>query len=192
MSLAERLLALHDSLSAAGVPHAFGGAIALAYCTEEPRGTRDIDVNVFAEPTRAASVFAALPVGVRVRSADVDAVRRDGQVRLWWDDTPVDFFFDVHDFHREVGARVRWVSFLERKIPVLDCVALVVFKALFNRTRDWADIEAMLEAGTLDGEAALRWVERLIGRSEAVTERLVRLLSQVSSARDQAPGRPAT
>src|SRR5262249_41808856 len=42
--LAERLIAIHDSLDAAGVPHAFGGAIALAYCTEEPRGTRDLDV----------------------------------------------------------------------------------------------------------------------------------------------------
>lgn len=51
--LAQRLLAVHDALDAAELPHAFGGAIALAYCTEEPRGTRDLDVNVFVDPTRA-------------------------------------------------------------------------------------------------------------------------------------------
>ncbi len=33
--LAKRLLAIHDALSSARVPHAFGGAIALAYCTIE-------------------------------------------------------------------------------------------------------------------------------------------------------------
>ncbi|MDQ1395101.1 MAG: hypothetical protein QOG64_360, partial [Acidimicrobiaceae bacterium] len=43
-SLAERLLVVHAGLDGARIPHAFGGAIALAYCTEEPRGTRDIDV----------------------------------------------------------------------------------------------------------------------------------------------------
>ena len=29
---------------------------------------------------------------------------------------------------------------------------LAVFKAFFNRTKDWADIEAMIEAGSLDGD----------------------------------------
>src|SRR5207253_7611283 len=133
----------------ARVPHAFGGAIALAYCTEEPRGTRDLDVNVFLPPTRAAGVLAALPAGTALRADDVVAAERDGQVRVWWDDTPVDVFFDVHDFHREVAAGVRLVPFAGAEIPVLGCVALVVFKALYSRTKDWADVEAVLEAGAV-------------------------------------------
>ena len=36
------------------------------------------------------------------------------------------------------------------EIPVLGPVELAVFKAMFDRTRDWADIEAMLSAQTLD------------------------------------------
>jgi hypothetical protein len=36
---------------------------------------------------------------------------------------------------------------------VLGPVELAVFKAMFDRTRDWADIEAMLAAGTLDLDA---------------------------------------
>lgn len=67
--LAQRLHEIHDALSDAKLPHAFGGAIALAYCTEEPRGTRDLDVNVFVDPGRAKEVFAALPAVVTVAEA---------------------------------------------------------------------------------------------------------------------------
>ena len=28
-------------------------------------------------------------------------------------------------------------------MPVLDCASLVIFKAFFDRTSDWADIEAV-------------------------------------------------
>ncbi len=45
MTVVERILALHAALDAASVPHAFGGALALAWCTQRPRGT--VDVNVF-------------------------------------------------------------------------------------------------------------------------------------------------
>ena len=173
--LARRLLDIHGSLAAAGIEHAFGGAIALAYCTGEPRGTRDLDVNVFADVGQAAAVLSALPAGTTVTAADIAAVERDGQVRVWWDDTPVDLFFDVHDFHRAVAARIRTVPFEGERIPVLDCVALVVFKAAFNRTKDWADIEAMAEAGTFDGDEALAWVERLLGGDHPAAARLADL-----------------
>jgi hypothetical protein len=174
--LAERLVAVHDALTAAGVPHAFGGAIALAYCTEEPRGTRDIDVNVFVEPGTAANVLDQLPDGVTVRPADVREAEQNAQVRVWWNDTPLDLFFAVHEFHRVVAGGIRWVSFVGREIPVIDCVAVVVFKALFNRTRDWADIETVVEAGTIDGRAALGWVDQLLGREDPITMRLAALL----------------
>ena len=78
-NLAERLVAVHDSLTAAKVPHAFGGAIALAYCTEEPRGTRDIDVNLFVGAATAPGVLAELPEGVTIRPVEVHAAERDGQ-----------------------------------------------------------------------------------------------------------------
>jgi len=50
----------------------------LAYATSEPRGTRDIDVNVFVRATQATRVFAALPSGVGFSDADAaEAVLRD-------------------------------------------------------------------------------------------------------------------
>jgi hypothetical protein len=175
--LEQRLLAVHEALERAHLPHAFGGAIALAYCTEEPRGTRDLDINVFVEPARAREVLAALPDGVRVGAGDIEAATREGQVRVWWDETPLDLFFDVHDFHREVAGGVRDVPFGGTTIPVLGCAALVVFKALFNRTRDWADIEDVAAAGTVDVDEVLGWVARLVGRDDPVLRRLSRILS---------------
>jgi hypothetical protein len=174
--LGRRLLAVHEALRQRGIPHAFGGAIALAYCTEEPRGTRDLDVNVFVPPAEAGSVLAALPAEIVATDEDGRRIERDGQVRLWWSDTPVDLFFDVHDFHRQVGAGIRLVSFLEQRVPILACRDLVVFKAMFNRTKDWADIEEMIEAGTVEGDRALQWLATLLGPSDDATLRLAALL----------------
>jgi hypothetical protein len=180
--LEQRLLAVHDSLDAAHLPHAFGGAIALAYCTEEPRGTRDLDINVFVGPDRAADVFAALPNGVHTSRRDVEAAEREGQVRIWWDDTPLDLFFDVHAFHRDVAGGVRDVPFGAHTIPVLGCEALVVFKALFNRTRDWADIEDIAEARTVDMDEALGWLGRIVGPDDMVMRRLRTTLESASGS----------
>jgi len=161
VTLAERLLALHEALSAARLEHAFGGAIALAYWTAEPRGTRDLDVNVFVGVDEAARVLAALPAGVARDEQDRARLERDGQVRLWWDGTPVDLFLDYAPIHAQAAERREWVPFEGRTIPVLGPVELATFKAMFDRTKDWADIEAMFAAGTLDA-AAVRATLRLM------------------------------
>jgi len=45
------------------------------------------------------------------------------------------------------------VPFAKTEIPVLGPVELAVFKAMFDRTKDWADIEAVLAAGSASVEA---------------------------------------
>jgi hypothetical protein len=170
--LAERLLEIHQALQKVHLAHAFGGALALAYCTEEPRGTRDLDVNVFAPPDRAPEVFAALPDPIAASPADLRAAERDGQVRLWWEDTPIDIFLDVHHFHRKVIRGVRWVPFEGHTIPVVGCTALAVFKALLDRTKDWADIEAMLDEDSLDVSNALAELTAMLGPDSAPARRL--------------------
>lgn len=173
--LAERLLAVHDSLDAAALPHAIGGAIALGYCTLEPRGTRDLDVNVFVAPSRCGEVFAALPREVAVTPAEARQLQRDGQTRVWWDDTPIDLFLNVLDFHEAVASSVRRVPFMGRTIPVLDCTALAVFKAMFDRTRDWADIESMIDAAAIDVGEAARWIRQMDGVDSHRATRLMEL-----------------
>ncbi len=172
MTLADKLLAVHRELSRAGIEHAFGGAIALAYWTLEPRGTRDIDVNLFVPAAECEPALAALPAEIRHDADTVDAIRRDGQIRLWWDDTPIDLFFDYEPLHEQAARNRRSVPFEGEEIPVLGPVELAVFKAMFDRTRDWADIEAMAAAGNLDIDAVRDELEALVGEED---QRIARL-----------------
>lgn len=172
IELIEKLHAVHDELTAAGLRHAFGGAIALGYCVYEPRGTRDLDVNIFIPAERAEELAGALPQGVKVSPKDIADIARDGQTRLWWETVPVDVFLNNLPVHDDIAAEIRWVPLGGREVPVLSCESLVLFKAFFNRTKDWADIEAIAEVdrGILD-RAADR-VESLVGAEDEFVSRL--------------------
>jgi hypothetical protein len=170
--LPEKILAIHAALATADVPHAFGGALALAWCTERARGTIDIDLNVFVDQSRTARVLAALPVGVTWTEADRVVIERDGQTRLWWDRTPVDVFVNTTEFHTQVAARFRWESFAGVEVPFLSCSDLAVFKAFFNRTKDWADLEEMAAVGTLDVDRVAGVLARYLGPTDERIDRL--------------------
>lgn len=162
MTLSEKILELHGALERAELPHAFGGALALAYWTLDPRGTSDIDVNVFVPESRARVVLSALPAAVTADDAATRALRETGQARLWWGESPVDVFLDYLPLHARAAENHRTVPFAGRQIPVLGPVELAVFKAMFDRTRDWADLEAMAAAGTLDVDAVRVQLRELV------------------------------
>jgi hypothetical protein len=170
--LVDKLFAVHDALSAQSLPHAFGGAIALAYCVEEPRGTRDLDVNIFCDAADAAKVLAGLPEGVRVTAEDIAQVERDGQTRLDWDGVPIDVFLNNLPLHEAVASTVVWVPLQGRQVPMLDCASLVIFKSFFDRTKDWADIEAIAMATPEDIEAAAQTLADLVGEDDPAYLRL--------------------
>ena len=176
LTLAQRILALDDALT--DVPHAFGGALALAYYAE-PRATIDIDVNVFVPATRFAEVAVPLiALGAAADEPDVEAlVRRDGQARVMWDATPIDLFFAYDAFHDAAAAGRRTVPFADRSIPVLAPEHLVVCKVVFDRAKDWVDIDAVLADGTpLDAAEVLRWVGRIAGDTDARYDRIAAVL----------------
>ena len=145
--LPAKILALHSALDASGLPHAFGGALALAWCTAAARGTIDIDVNVFVAADAIDRLAGALPTEVDLTDAARELLTRDGQVRLWWDRTPVDVFLNTTPFHEQAAGRVAHHDFGGTSLPFLACADLAVFKAFFDRTKDWADLEAMVEVG---------------------------------------------
>lgn len=174
--LVEKLFAIHDSLERASIPHAFGGAIALAYCVEEPRGTRDLDVNIFVGAEKAGQTLACLPPGVRVRKKDVAEVERNGQARLDWEGTPIDVFLNNMPLHEAVAGAVVWVPLEDREVPVLDCASLAIFKAFFDRTKDWADMEAIAQATPEDIAAAAATVTELVGPDDPAVKRLESLI----------------
>ena len=117
--------------------------------------------------------------GGLVKLKDVATIERDGQVRLWWDETPVDLFFDYVELHEAAARNRRVVPFEGVEIPVLGPVELATFKAMFDRTRDWADIEAMLGAETLDVDAVRANITALVGDEDG---RLGRLADAVARA----------
>ena len=162
-TLVDRIVAVCEALDRAAIPWALGGALALAYATNEPRGTRDIDVNVFVGAASAGTVFAALPHGVGYTAADVAEAGTRDQVRLWWDTTPIDLFFAADQFHLDVATRCRVVPFEGRRIKVLSAEDLAVFKALFDRSKDWVDIEAMVSSGAIDVGLAAERLSGLLG-----------------------------
>jgi len=174
-SLADKIVAIHLALDAAQLPHAFGGALALAWCTQRARGTIDIDVNVFIPTPRTGDLLAALPPDVLAADAAVEQLESDGQTRLWWANTPVDVFLDTTPFHADVGERIRWDPFAGHDVPFLACRDLAVFKAFFDRTKDWADLEEMQIAGTLDIEAVAGVLVRYLGPDDTRITRLLTL-----------------
>ena len=147
LELWEQLVALHRALDEAQIPHAFGGALALAYCAR-PRSTDDIDVNVAVAPAELDRVLAALPAGVELTGKETTLAASDGQLRLWWGRTAIDIFFVQHPFHDDIARHARIVPFADIEIPVISGEHLVVCKAMFDRTKDWQDIDAIAHAGT--------------------------------------------
>ena len=170
--LPAKIVALHKALERAQLPHAFGGALALAWCTQRARGTIDIDVNVFVSPEHSEAVFKCLPGGVAHTAKDLATIRREGQVRLWWEQTPIDLFLNTTRFHDEAAQRTRWETFSDRPIPFLSCEDIAVFKAFFNRTKDWADLEEMHAAGTLDLSVVVAVLVEYLGAADERIERL--------------------
>ena len=84
-------------------------------------------------------------------------------------------FLSVLPFHDHVAAHIRRVPFEGHTIPVLGCTALAVFKALFDRSRDWVDIEAMIEARAIDVDEVARWIEQMAGADSSEARKLAEL-----------------
>jgi hypothetical protein len=175
--LSSKIVSLHEMLDSAGVPHQFGGAIALAWY-RNPRATTDIDVNLTLPPAAAEPILAMLArLGVAVTPEDRAAVALDGQARLDWGGSYLDVFFATMDLHLEMAARARMVRFGAVDIPILAPEHLVACKAIFDRPKDWLDIEEMLRWGTeIDAVATLHWVAEILGPAAEPYARLADLL----------------
>jgi len=174
MLLDEKVAVLARALAEDQVPHAFGGAIALAYYAT-PRGTRDVDINVFLPATAFDRVLEVLvPLGADPPSpAERRSLERDEQVRLLWDETPLDLFFSYTELHDACLERQRRVAFGSERIAILSAEDLAIFKVLFARDKDWRDLREMLLAQAPDFDAAYAtgWLERILAPDD---ERLLR------------------
>jgi len=181
VSLPEKVVAIHERLARLKIPHAIGGALALAYYAE-PRATVDVDVNVFVPTDRWPDVRDALgPLGVTV-DLDLAALERDGQVRLWWDRNPVDLFFSYDPFHEAMRKGARRVPFAATTVPILAPEHLVVCKAMFDRVKDWLDIEQVLVAtDPLDLAEIEAWLDRMTAADDHRHAKLAEIRSRLAA-----------
>jgi hypothetical protein len=177
--LPEKVIVIHEALQAAKIPHAIGGALALAYYAE-PRATIDIDINVFVSTEKSSDVIDAIAsLGVDASRIDSTALERDGQCRLWWGNNAVDLFFAYDPIHEAMRKQARQVPFAEISLPILAPEHLAVCKAMFDRGKDWLDIEQMLVAtDELDVGEIESWLERMVGEHDSRLEHLRELRSR--------------
>ena len=63
-------------------------------------------------------------------------------------------------------------------ISLLACDDLAVFKAFFNRRKDWADLEAMISARSFDVDRALGTLVRLLSSDDPRIEMLREMVNE--------------
>ena len=131
-------------------------------------------MNVFVPKEEYGIVLESLPNGVKCSQPEVDTLVKEGQTRIWWDQTPIGIFLNSTDLHHKVAQRSRWETFMGVSIPFLSCLDLAVFKVFFNRTKDWADLESMHAAGTLNIPLVTATIIEYPGADD---ERITRLVS---------------
>jgi hypothetical protein len=183
--LDEQIVAIERAFVDAGIPHAFGGAQALAYYGDV-RATRDIDVNVFVSASEAPRVLAVLgELGAATSNPGLQAlIARDDQVRVYWDGTPVDLFFAYDALHRSSLERRRRVDFYGDAIHILSPEDLMTYKATFDRDKDWQDIAGIIYASeeSLEFDYVRHWLGRIDSEDGSRLARLEQLIA--SGGRD--------
>jgi hypothetical protein len=165
----EAALAVAARFEECHIPYAIGGAIAYGFYAE-PRGTVDLDFNVFLPASDARAAMECLVESGLESDVEVEAevaVRQD-QVRLRFRGLYLDLFFDFSLFHESVKKRVRQGPLGGREVPVLSAEDLVIFKVLFNRPKDWVDIRQVLltQGAAIDAGYVGRWLRELLGEED--------------------------
>lgn len=160
---------LVEVLARAGMSCAIGGAIALGF-HGEPRGTKDVDLDVFIGEDRYEELFDVLE---RAGCAlDRDRCRKQGRegrtIVTSKDGFRVDVFVPTIPFYAEAEARISVVTLRDRQVPILSAEALCVFKLLFFRAKDLLDLEKVvaLQGAKLDHAYVRRWTVDMVGEDD--------------------------
>lgn len=147
-ALSEALVALAHWLSAARVPYALIGGLAVAL-QAAPRFTKDIDLVVWTDDARWPELVAsAEPFSITPRRADVLAFAQRTRVLLLAHSSgvPLDVSCGALPFEQELVERAERFDLGSVVVPVATPAHLLVMKAIANRPRDRADIESLLRA----------------------------------------------
>jgi hypothetical protein len=156
-------------LRESGVEYAFGGAIALGFWAE-PRGTVDVDVTLFLPPGRPSACLQLLTgIGCEVEMPQaLGSLREHGFCRAHYRAVRVDVFLPIVPFYDEARRGRTWVELDGRPVMVWQARVLAVFKMMFFRRKDLADVEQLLrvQGPRLDTQWVRARLEEMYGRRD--------------------------
>lgn len=166
---AEAARAIADALAERGFPHAIGGALALGVAGV-PRGTKDVDINVFVDDDDVPAVIEVLrTLGVELDPPAARArARRDGMFVGLWDGMPIDVFVPSIPFSHEAARTAVSVTVDGWTGRFLSPEAITVFKLLFFRIKDRGDLERLVavRGDALDHAYVRRWIVEMMGEDD--------------------------
>jgi len=125
--------------------YALGGAIALGYWGT-PRGTVDVDVTIYLPPDRPSDCIWLLDdIGCKFSAAEpLESLREHGFCRVTYAGMRVDVFLPIVPFYEAARTRRKRLGLPDQLITVWDAESLTVFKMMFFRRKDLADVEQIL------------------------------------------------
>ena len=177
MTTAERSAAdaaqrIADELENAGISYAIGGALALAIAGV-PRGTADVDINVFVSDDRIPEVVELLKrlgIEIDLETAKTKA-RQDGMFVARWDGMRIDVFLPSIPFALEAErTRIRVTDAAGWSGWFLSAEAVAVFKLLFFRGKDIVDLERLVAVRPeLNRAYVRRYIVEMMGEDDERT-----------------------
>jgi hypothetical protein len=160
---------LADALEAAGVPYAVGGALSYGYWAD-PRGTHDVDLNLFVPPEDADGALDPLiSAGLQIdRAGALRTARERGDARGTFQGMRVDLFFNSIPLHDSAAARVRRVPLANGEAWILSAEDLVVLKLMFYRGKDLLDVEKIvaMQRDAFDRGYVRAWLVGMLGEED--------------------------
>lgn len=147
LDAAQASQALASALDRAGCEYALGGAIALGYWAE-PRGTLDVDVTLFLppdKPTSCVRLLQSIDCNVDADRA-VQSLSEHNYCQAQFGGCRIDVFLPAVPFYELARHRRKKVLLGKQTITIWDAETLCVFKLMFFRRKDIADLEQILRA----------------------------------------------
>ena len=179
--IAQRLAA---ALAVISQPYAIGGALALGYWGV-PRGTNDVDITLFLPPDEPDKCISCLQqIGCDLWAADVrTSLVEHGFCRVAFSGVRVDVFLPSVDFYESARQRRREVYLGNQLIWIWDAESLAVFKMMFFRRKDIADVEQILRtqsAGSFEHDWVREHLISIHGRRDPRVAQWDELVDELS------------
>jgi hypothetical protein len=162
-----RAMSIAAAFERANIPYAVGGAIALGIWGV-PRGTVDVDVNAFVEADeldRVIEVLQSLGIVLDPERAKTEAAER-GMFIGDWEGMRIDVFTPSIAFSHEALRTRAKRSAAGVEAWYLSAEAVSVFKLLFFRSKDIADLERLVAVADVDAAYVRSWMVDMMGEDD--------------------------